>query len=119
MKRIFICSAYRGDTEENIRKTKEYCRWAATECGAVPIAPHLLYPQFLDDDNSSERELGIQCGLEILECCGELWCFGNFVTEGMEKEINHARKLNITVKYVSEAEMDINKNINTGGMFYD
>ena len=60
MDKVFICSAFRGDVEENIRKAREYCRWAAMEYGAIPIAPHLLFPQFLDDNDPVNAELKMQ-----------------------------------------------------------
>lgn len=99
MDKVFICSAFRGDVEENIRKAREYCRWAAMECGAVPIAPHLLFPQFLDDNDPEQRGLGIEMGLELLAGCRRLFYFGD-VTEGMAKEIARAHALGIPVEYV-------------------
>lgn len=99
MDKVFICSAFRGDVEENIQKAREYCRWAAMECGAVPIAPHLLFPQFLDDNDPEQRGLGIEMGLELLEGCRQLFYFGD-VTEGMAKEIARAHALGIPVEYV-------------------
>lgn len=99
MDKVFICSAFRGDVEENIQKAREYCRWAAMECGAVPIAPHLLFPQFLDDNDPEQRGLGIEMGLELLAGCRQLFYFGD-VTEGMAKEIARAHALGIPVEYV-------------------
>lgn len=115
--KVYICSAFRGDTEENIRKTKEYCRWAAKECGVIPIAPHLLFPQFLDDENEAECELGISYGLELLADCSALWYFGDRVTQGMVIEINEACRLRVPVRYVPENEIQ-NKNEN-GGFIYE
>jgi len=117
MDKFFICSAFRGDTEENIRKTKEYCRWAATKCGVIPIAPHLLFPQFLNDNNEKERQLGISMGFELLADCRELYYFGDSVTEGMAAEINKAYELNIPVRCILADEMNNNQNEN-GGIFY-
>lgn len=113
MKKIFICSAYRGDIDGNIEKAKEYCRWAAVECGVIPIAPHLFFPQFLDDDVETERELGINMGLSLLKECSELWYFGDSITEGMKKEIDTAVKLGIPVRHVPEIEI---QNIQNGGL---
>lgn len=101
MEKVFICSAFRGDVEENIRKAREYCRWAAMECGAVPIAPHLLFPQFLDDNDPVQREIGIVMGLELLAGCRQLFYFGD-ITEGMAKEIARARELGLPVEHVPE-----------------
>ena len=117
MEKIYICSAFRGDTEENIRKARAYCRWAATECGAIGIAPHLLFPQFLDDNNEAERKRGVHMGLELLCGCSALWYIGDKVTQGMVIEISEACQLGIPVKYISEKEMNILSK-NDGGMIY-
>ena len=116
IEKIYICSALRSNVQENIRKAKEYCRWAAVECGVIPIAPHLLFPQFLDDDIEAEREIGISFGLKLLKECSALWYFGDKVTGGMVIEINEAFRLGIPVKYVSAEEMKIQKD--DGGLIY-
>lgn len=116
MKKVFVCSALRGDMENNLRKAKEYCRWVA-ERGAVPIAPHLLFPQFLDDRIDAERRLGIRFGLELLRSCDELWYFGNTVTEGMRQEIGYAGEHGIPVRYIENGLMEMQHN-ESGGMQY-
>ena len=113
MKKIFICSAYRGDINGNIEKAKEYCRWATVECGVIPIAPHLFFPQFLDDSVEAERELGINIGLGLLKECSELWYFGDSITEGMKKEIDMANQFGIPARHVPENEI---QNIQNGGL---
>ena len=47
-KKVFICSPFRGDMEGNARKAAAYSRMAC-EQGFLPIAPHLLFPQFLNE----------------------------------------------------------------------
>lgn len=47
--KVYICSPYRGDTETNIRKAQQYCKQAIKE-NHIPIAPHLYFPQILDDE---------------------------------------------------------------------
>ena len=47
-KKVFICSPFRGDMEGNARKAAAYCRMAC-EQGFLPVAPHLLFPQFLNE----------------------------------------------------------------------
>lgn len=47
-KKVFICSPFRGDMEGNARKAAFYSRMACKE-GYLPIAPHLLFPQFLNE----------------------------------------------------------------------
>ena len=45
---VYICSPFAGDTEKNTEKARRYSRFAVKN-GAIPLAPHLLFPQFLDD----------------------------------------------------------------------
>ena len=58
MKKVFICSPYRGDVERNVALAKAHARFAA-RCGYCPVVPHLMYPQFLKDSDPDERILGI------------------------------------------------------------
>ncbi|MEG0834856.1 MAG: DUF4406 domain-containing protein [Christensenellaceae bacterium] len=118
MNKIFICSALRGDVEENIKKAKEYCRWAALECGAIPIAPHIYFTQFLDDNDDSQRQLGIDMGIDLLKDCSELLYFGDFVTQGMVSEITKAYELKIPVRHVPSSEIMDLQNEN-GGLIYE
>ena len=46
---IYVASAYAGDVKENSARAKRYCVHVINE-GGVPIAPHLLFTQFLEDD---------------------------------------------------------------------
>ncbi len=87
-KKVFICSPFRGDMEGNARKAAAYCRMAC-EQGFLPVAPHLLFPQFLNEGIEEERRLGISMGMELLALCDEVWVFGE-ATEGMAAEIAHA-----------------------------
>lgn len=119
MDKAFICSPYRGDVGENIRKAREYCRWAAMEHGVIPIAPHLLFPQFLDDGDPAQRELGIDMGLELLADCKQLYYFGDVVTEGMAKEMNRAHALGIPTEYVPEEELSAAESTEMGGIQYE
>ena len=89
MKLIFVCSPLAGDMEANKAKARRYCRFVM-EQGNVPFAPHLLFPQFLDDTVPAERETGIGMGLLVLESCSELWCFGPDISPGMAVEIEKA-----------------------------
>ena len=95
---VFICSHFAGDIEGNIRRAKRYARFAVTE-KAVPIIPHLMYPQFLEEDDPEERQLGIDMGLVLLSKCHELWVFGNRISSGMSVEIAKAKKWNIPIRY--------------------
>lgn len=100
---VFICSPYAGDIVHNIRKAKEYCRFAIDE-GYMPIAPHLLYPQILNDANPEERTLGMTFGLALLDLCDEIWVFGE-PSPGMAEEVAFARERKIPIRlFPKEAE---------------
>lgn len=71
-KKVFICSPFRGDVAGNSAEAAGYCRRAYEE-GHIPIAPHLLFPQFLNEDSFKERADGIAMGLELLLGCDEIW----------------------------------------------
>lgn len=103
---VYICSPLRGDYEENMQNARVYCRSAA-EMGVVPVAPHLLYPQFLDDTIAAERSLGLNMGLELLGRCNELWVCTGQISEGMNGEIEAARQMRIPIRrfYAEQKEL--------------
>ncbi|MHB1654399.1 MAG: DUF7768 domain-containing protein [Desulfitobacteriaceae bacterium] len=92
MKVVYICSPLRGDIERNIRKAQGYCRFAVTQ-GVVPLAPHMIFTQLLDDEIPEERAQGLLMGLELLKHCSEVYVFGHRVSDGMQSEINAANQL--------------------------
>ncbi len=100
--KVFICSPYRNDIEGNTQKARQYCRYAVKK-GYIPFAPHLIFPQFLNEQDSAERELGIEMGLQILLECDEIWVFSdsfNNFSEGMRKEIAFANKHRKRIKFL-------------------
>jgi hypothetical protein len=93
MKKVFICSPYAGLIARNINVARELCR-KVVELGHAPFAPHLFYPQFLDEYKQSDRDAGIQCGLAWMAQCDEVWIYtDNGISDGMKSEIEHAKKL--------------------------
>lgn len=95
---VYVCSPYAGDVENNTLKAREYCRFAV-EQNCIPLAPHLLLPQFMDDENPQERELAMFMNKVILGKCKELWVFGETVSKGMAVEIETAKKRNQIIRY--------------------
>lgn len=98
---VYICSPYAGEIEKNVKAAQEYSRFAV-EKGYIPIAPHLLFPQFLNDANPKERQLGLFFGNALMSKCSEVWVFGNRISAGMEAEINHAKWKNYRLRYFTE-----------------
>lgn len=98
---VYICSPLKGDVQKNIAKANYYARFAY-EKGCIPLAPHTVFTQFLNDDNPKERERGKAMGLKLLDLCAELWVFGPTISDGMKIEIERARKSGIRTRYFSE-----------------
>ena len=98
---VYICSPFAGDVERNVRNARRYCRFAV-ESGAIPLAPHLLFPQFLDDGKPAERAAGMFAGLVLLGKCGQLWVFGKTISTGMAAEIGKADKRDMPIRYFTE-----------------
>ena len=98
---VYICSPYAGDIAGNVDAARRYSRFAVDK-GYIPIAPHLLFPQFLDDADPDERELGIFFGNAIMSKCSEVWVFGSRISAGMQAEIRRAKWKNYRLRYFTE-----------------
>ena len=106
---VYICSPFSGDVEKNINKARGYSRFAVDK-GVIPIAPHLLLPQYLDE--ATERDLAIFMDIVLLTKCKELWVFGEEVSAGMRIEIDQAKKRNLKIKYFTEDLMEVKNETN-------
>ncbi len=98
---VYICSPYAGDVTVNTAAAKRYCRFAV-EQACIPIAPHLLFPQFMDDRIPEERELALRYGCALMDKCSEVWVFGSRISHGMASEIDCAHRSGIKVRYFSD-----------------
>jgi hypothetical protein len=98
---VFICSPFAGNTKRNTERAKRYLKFAV-EKGAIPFAPHLLYPLVLDENDPVQRELGMFFGMVWLGKCDELWVFGSHISPGMVAEIDKAKRRLIPTKYFTE-----------------
>lgn len=98
---VYICSRFSGDVDQNVKAAQRYSRFAVDK-GFIPIAPHLLFPQFLDDDNPAERQLGLFFGNVLMSKCAEVWVFGNTISSGMAAEIKRAEWKCYRLRYFNE-----------------
>jgi hypothetical protein len=98
--RVFICSPFAGDIDMNVRRARRFCAFAV-DTGYTPLAPHLFFPQFLDEDDPDQRERGICMGLGFLPDCQEIWVFGERISAGMNREIALAGKLGLMIRFFS------------------
>lgn len=107
-KMIYVCSPCRPtlidpplrvvQKEMNLTLAKLACM-KVIDKGWIPVAPHLYFTQFLDDETPEERELGMELGLAVLNACDEVWVVtDDVISDGMMKEIEEAAVLGIPVK---------------------
>ena len=96
--RVFICSPFAGETYTNTIRARRFCTFAV-EMGYTPFAPHLLFTQFLNENDPDQREQGILMGMQFLPNCQEIWVFGDNITCGMSMEIALAEELGVTIRY--------------------
>ncbi|MDT3768193.1 DUF4406 domain-containing protein [Gleimia hominis] len=103
---VYICSPYSGGTEENVELARKFCAHAI-EQRKIPLAPHLLFPQFMDDTDPDERELAIFMNRVLLAKCEALWAYVGRVSPGMRLEIGWARDLELPVKYFDHDFLEV------------
>jgi hypothetical protein len=96
---VYICSPYAGDVEKNTFRARAFSRFAV-EKNCIPVAPHLLFPQFIDEE--TERWLGLKMGIVLMGKCEQVWVFGEVVSEGMAAEIEKAEKQQKRIRYFTE-----------------
>lgn len=103
---VYICSPLAGNIDGNMEKARHYCKFAVRN-GAIPLAPHLLFPQFMDDTYSDERALAMFMNMVLLGKCDQLWVFGKTISEGMAAEIGKAEKRGMVIRYFNESMKEV------------
>jgi hypothetical protein len=101
MKRVIIESPYAGDVERNLEYGRACLRDSLMR-GESPIASHMLYTQsgVLDDDNPTERILGIEAGLAWGEVSDGTVVYNDYgISIGMLYGINRAHALGKPVEF--------------------
>ena len=98
---VYICSPLSGNITANQMNARRYCRFAV-DSGCIPLAPHLYFPQFMDDGNGAERDLALFMDLVLLSKCAELWVFGDHISKGMSIEIEKARRKSQTIRWFTK-----------------
>lgn len=98
---VYICSPYSGKVKTNVKNARKYSRFAVMK-NTIPITPHLLYPQFMNDNIEDERTLAQHYNYVLLGNCSELWVFGSKISRGMAYELEIANKRKMKVRYFDE-----------------
>lgn len=103
-KKVYICSPYRGYTLSNTEAAQRFCKWAAFEKDVLPVAPHIYFTQFFEDDVPEQREIGMNMGIQLLRECSEIWVLGEKISDGMAREIAEAGRLGMPIRFFTEAD---------------
>ena len=103
MRKVYICAPLGGNIQKNLKKVKQYARFALL-CGPAPVVPH-FYALCLNDNLPKEREIGMAAGLSLLWFCDEMWIFGDEVTESMKAEMQLCKSLKIPGRMVRYDEI--------------
>lgn len=102
---VYICSPYAGDVESNIEKARSYSRFAV-DSGYMPIAPHLLFPQFMSEKD--ERDDAMHMNIVLLGKCEQVWVFGSELTVGMDYELAKAKLWGKHIRYFNTDCQEVN-----------
>ena len=65
-------------------------------------ASHLMFPQFMDDNNEKERDLAIFMDIILMGKCQEVWVLGDVISKGMNIEIEKAKKRRQQIRYFNK-----------------
>lgn len=103
----YICSPYCGDIEANVELARDLSDYAV-RCRRIPLAPHLLFPQFMDDTDPWDRELAMFMGRVLLSKCEAMWVYTPRVSPGMKAEISWAHQLELPIIYFDRNFAEVN-----------
>ncbi len=90
---IYISHPFAADPEANRKQVVQIARGLALQ-GHLPLAPQLLFPNFVDE--AVERDLALKLCLDLIGRADEVRAYGKF-SEGMRLEIAEAERLGIPV----------------------
>jgi hypothetical protein len=96
---VYIAHQINGDIKANVKSVLKICKEIHSK-EIIPFAPYLVAIQYLDDNVSEERALGIAANRECFKrgIVDEVWLCGSRISEGMRKEIKLAMQHNIPIR---------------------
>lgn len=93
-KLVYIATPYKNVGRE---KAIFFARVACYEveiAGFTPVSPVLAFDGVFDE--STQRQRALQAGIELLRLCNYIYApFGSYMSEGVKKELEYARKKSI------------------------
>ena len=111
MERTYIISRYRGSEREqkfNKNVARYFCKQLLDE-DKIPVAPHIYYTQFLDDNFRDDRECGLKLGIMELRHSQSflLVIIDGIISEGMKREIVEVSRMGIPGRIVTMTHEEI------------
>ena len=111
--KAYICHPYTaGVKSENVDRVREICKKIVVQNQRklnnedieliVPVAPHLLFPEFMSEPTLG-REVAMDFCKALLLGCDEIWVFddtANGLSAGMKEEISFAGEHFISIVFM-------------------
>ena len=109
MNKIYMCSplssSYQKTVELNQSQARDLCGMFI-HLGLLPIAPHIYFTQFLNDNDETQRLIGIKMGIELLKECDIMYVYDtDKISNGMKEEINFVQEKDIPIIYESKIKL--------------
>ena len=102
---VCIESPLRGKDAAEYARNRDYALAAllhAIDHGVTPYAPHILIPLVLDDKRAVDRDLGIECGLDMGDRLDERWFYVDFgMSYGMQLACDRCAGLQQPVRSIT------------------
>lgn len=92
----YVCSPTNTKIIFNSKKACEYSR-TIYDHGYTPIAPHLLFPQFMDESIAEECNEMTMMNKVLIRKSRIMFVCGDAITSRMQQEMLYARQIGITV----------------------
>ena len=94
MEKVYIISRYSARSRKELIINKKVARYFCREImkeGKRPVAPHLFYPQFCNDNDPEERLKGTSLAIKDLDECDSflLVIVDGVISEGMKRELEY------------------------------
>jgi hypothetical protein len=101
---VYIAHPIGGDVENNLKQLRSIYTVLTLQNEVIPFIPYYATVMSLDDNNPTARKWGFEHNEAIFNSgiIDEVWLFGPKISNGMQTEIEWAKKLNIPVVSVSE-----------------
>ena len=96
---VYVCHPYSADVTGNTMAVRAICHELADE-GVLPIAPQVYLPQFVDEQ--TERDETIAMCVQLVGLCDEIRVYGEQISAGMFREIDHAARVGVPVRWMVE-----------------